>query len=560
MLVFLVDTLRADHLDPFGYERSTAPHLAAFARDAVTFERAYAPSSWTKPSTASLLTGLDPLEHGAITGSDRIDPEVGVLADLLQRRGYATAGISANPNVDPAWGFDRGFERFRDRPPATRAGDFLDLLFSEGLLERGERPSFLYLHTIDPHQPYRPPDPGRNPWPYDPGLVRSPSQINAAPDAEEVAATIDAYDGEIAYSDRIFGRLLDELRARGRYEEMLIVYVSDHGEEFLDHGRAGHQQTLYEEVVRVPLLVKFPGNDLAGRRVSAPASLLDVVPTILAAAGADPSAALQGLDLRRLASGAPPGERTLFFDLDREGKGDASFRVQAVRKGRYKLIRSSSPRERVELYDLEADPREQDDLSARSPEVVAQLGGLLDEWSLRAAQGFHLVVANEPDRTDRRFRGRLRTDGRFVDVLGRGLEEGDRIELDEGARSFAFDFTTHNRPNTAWPPPAFLVDQDALSFRLEPEDAALEVLAFEAEGCAEPALVLGGERRAASRLPLVLSAAQAELDVSAGALRACTGTDPRGQLRGQACLMRVRQAPASAADEELQEHLRALGY
>ena len=559
VLVFLVDTLRADHLDHFGYERETAPNLAAFSRDAVTYERAYAPSSWTKPSTASLLTGLDPLEHGAITGSDRIDPEAAVLGGMLRRQGYYTVGISANPtSIRPGGsivGSTASSTCLRLLAPRTSSSS----CGPTGCWRRRSGPRSSISTPSTPTSPTSRPI-QRDPWPSTtpsscgrplrstPHRTRTrsrrPSTLTTERSLTAIESSVD----------------LDEFRARGRYEGMLIVYASDHGEEFLDHGRAGHQQTLYEEVVRVPLLVKFPGNDFGGQRVSDPTSLLDVVPTILAAVGTEPPAELQGVDLRKVVTRATREERVLFFDLDRRGRGDASFRMQAVLRGRYKLIRSSSPREQILLYDIEDDPLEENDLSFRSPDVVEQLSGLLDEWSLRAAEGIHLVVANESDVTDRQFRGRFETEGRFVDVLGRGLEDGDRIELDEEARSVAFDFTTHNRPNPAWPPPEFLVDQDGLSFRLEPDDAALVVAEFEAQGFVDPSLVLGGSRREIRSLPLVLSGAETELDVSAGAFRASTSADPRGQLRGLACLMRVRQAAETAADEALGDRLRALGY
>ena len=568
-----VDTLRADHLGSYGYERATDPHLAAFAEDAVLFEAAYAPSSWTRPSTATLLTGLAPAAHGAITGADRIDPDVALLGDLLASRGYRSFGWTANPNVLDVWGFDRGFERFVDLLDGKRidtdAQHFLaELQGGQHLVEDPEgRPRFLYLHTVDPHQPYGPPrtaagevagfagfDAAERGLSFDPSLVQKPARVRPGIETQALRATVDAYDAEIAYSDAVFGALLDELRRTGRYDDALIVYTSDHGEEFLDHGSAGHQQTLFEEVVRVPLLVKFPGNVHAGRRIDAPASLLDVVPTVLRAAGAAVPQGLEGVDLRELARGAGDDQRQVFFDLDREARpGRPNFTAQGLREGRFKLIHQRSPQERTMVFDLVEDPRETNDLAASRPDLVERLGERLEERAAQGARGWHLVAVHEPNAGQRSIAFELETDGRFRNVEAHGFEDGS--DGWEGtAQRIRVWCELRNRPNPGIPPPRELLDRDWLSFTLEPADASVTVVAAP-EGAE---LAVGDADSSVDAFPRTFTA-DGDARASSATLRARTSTAPDGPLHGRLVLLHVGGSRVEV-DAALEERLRALGY
>jgi arylsulfatase A-like enzyme len=234
VIVYLVDTLRRDHLGVYGHRRDTSPRVDAFARDAIVFDNAYAPSSWTRPSTASLMTGLSPSRHRAIGRLDVVRPEHWALSEHFQAAGYRTLGFVTNPNVLAVWGFDQGFDSYLDidaESLSTRADRVIDqVLRALDALAPDER-FFLYVHTLDPHAPYAPPPP------YDQMFEVS---------GDESAAL---YDGEIAFGDEQFGRMIDWLRQRQKYDDTLIVFLSDHGEEFLDHSGTEHGHTLFEEDV-----------------------------------------------------------------------------------------------------------------------------------------------------------------------------------------------------------------------------------------------------------------------------------------------------------------------
>ena len=274
IVIYLVDTLRADHLGVYGYGRDTSPVLDRWAQGGVVFEQAYAPSSWTKPSMVSLFSGLDPISHGVEDRLDVIPENVQLLAERLKGLGYSTFGAVTNPNVLPQWGFGRGFDEYADLDsnghgtPADKVSDYVAQKIEE--LSQNQ-PFLLYLHVIDPHFPYQPPPP------YDTRFPRS----RAVP----VNMSMSQYDGEVAFVDSQFGRLLDLLGEHGLDDDTLTIFAADHGEEFWEHGALGHGGTLFEEVVRVPLVIRFPQGRHAGTRVDTRVTLSDLFPTMLGLLG-----------------------------------------------------------------------------------------------------------------------------------------------------------------------------------------------------------------------------------------------------------------------------------
>jgi arylsulfatase A-like enzyme len=350
VVVYLVDTLRADHTSVYGYARPTTPRLAELARDGVVFENAVAQSSWTRPAVASLLTSLLPAEHGAVFVRGRVMPPTETLAEMLDARGFATAAAVSNTVVSaPRTGFEQGFHVFLDRRP--QAQDTVDAAL-ERLGAMAGRPAFLYVHTMDPHIPYAPPEPWLSmfepkPTPQAPG--RDPRR-----DPDPVAnrdAFVARYDGEIAYGDAQLGRFLDELKARGLYDRALIVFLSDHGEEFYDHGDWGHGVSLYEELVRIPLVVKYPRQRGAGRRVSRLVQHVDVVPTVLRELGLPIPERLAGRPLQEAGTAA---ERPALLEVSHRGHV-----LHGVRRGREKYLRRFSPADDEVYFDLAQDPGEE---------------------------------------------------------------------------------------------------------------------------------------------------------------------------------------------------------
>ena len=301
IIVYLVDTLRADHLSTYGYKRLTSPFLDAMSTEGVTFDHAMAQSGWTRSSVASILTGLGPRAHSVLDRNDSISAEALTMQKLLGQEGYQTYAVITNINLTSRFGFDIGFDALEFLPPKVPLGpaplsDRVNDLFFEWLARRQTaRPFFAYLHTMDPHHPYTPPEPYRSRFVPDSPLARKfdqhviphlRQQLPGSSVAEGLRVATDLYDGEIAHNDAQFGLMLDRLRELGIYDSTVIIFMSDHGEEFHDHGGLGHGRTLYSEMIFVPLVIKFPSGWAAGARIDAPVQHVDLLPTILDLVGA----------------------------------------------------------------------------------------------------------------------------------------------------------------------------------------------------------------------------------------------------------------------------------
>lgn len=356
VLLIVIDTLRADHLGAYGYGRKTSPQIDVFAAGAVRYARAWSQAPWTTPSVASLLTGRQPVRFGITDVESTLPDDATLLSERLSEAGYRTGAIVSHRFVSSRWGFDQGFDHFDD----SQALDH-DAITSPAISERAIRfldehasdDFFLFLHYFDPHFAYREHDehvfPSR--WPYRGPvgpevrfgeLLRRQSSLNQA-DADELKRL---YDSEIAFTDAHIGRVLAHLEALGLGDETMVILTADHGEEFLDHARLGHTKTLYDEVLRVPLLVRIPGTPAAV--VESPVALLDVVPTVLAALGLPPAKEAEGRVLP-LPGDASREPRVIVSATQRRAPKRAAI------DDRYKLIRSADG---DEIFDLIDDPRE----------------------------------------------------------------------------------------------------------------------------------------------------------------------------------------------------------
>ncbi len=375
VVVYMIDTLRADHLGVYGYPRPISPEIDAFAARSTVFTHAFAQSGWTKSAVATMLTGLYPLSHGVLDRMDALREPVRTLPQMLRAAGYQTLGISTNPAVSSEAGLTRGFDRFVelvDRgtvPFVAQPSDKVDAELFRWLAERDAgRPFFAYLHTMDAHEPYLPPPAYRQRFAAkaDAALCRpAPKDVSAALAArpglgrDGIRDNFEAlYDAQIAHNDSQFGLVLRRLRDLGLYDKTLVVLISDHGEEFLDHGLFAHGHSLYQEILHVPLIVHWPDAQDAGRRVAAPAQQIDLLPTALAAAGIAVPAAYPGVDLRRLARQDAMAEREVVSDLSLAGT-----RISSLVTGGMHLLVRESPNPDAELYDLGRDPREQHDVA-----------------------------------------------------------------------------------------------------------------------------------------------------------------------------------------------------
>ena len=405
VLIVLFDTLRADQTEPYGAPDGTTPGISALASEGVTFDNAIAPSSWTRSSVASMLTGVLPSVHGTLDKSHSLGPRIAVLPEILKDADYTTTLVTGNLHLGKQFGFGRGFDevhesftdyrRVRRRYPSAveRADFYWEKYFQPILPEKTGRPFFLYLHELDPHSPYEPLPP------YADDLKEA--YVGDLDDRHVVArgyrfglidlepADVDhmkrLYNGEVRYMDRFLARLLAQLQKSGVRDQTLIVFVSDHGEEFGEHRGLGHGATLFEESIRVPMIWSLPGVLPEGERSAQPASLVDVTPTVLELLGLPFPVVTQGQSLlgAMLDPRAEDPQKNLVAILK-----DSH---DSLRSGRWKLIREGVQSDSFRLYDLERDPEERLDRWATHPiqgSVLKQelLWQRVEDSALRALQ------------------------------------------------------------------------------------------------------------------------------------------------------------------------------
>lgn len=381
ILVIVVDSLHAEHVSSHGYARPTTPNFDRFAAGGVQFSRAYSQSSWTLPSTASLFTGLEQEQHALRTFEDRLPADVPTLAERLKSAGYRTRAVIQTPVLASRHGLSRGFERYQLFDHSLESVERALELARDHWKEAADRPLFLYLHLAPPHMPYQPPAPFAARFgaehPEVSGSVADCRRIHRAklaPDAPEVLSLVARYDEHIAFADECVGKLLADVTRDARGRAAWIVWTSDHGEAFLQHGSQGHNATVYDEMLHVPLAFAALNAPLAPRRVNDVVSTLDVAPTLLALCGLPPLNDA-GVSLHStLLHGAALTERTLFFSS--RYKADPAVLHCAVRRGDYKLAQLG-PAGPLELYDLGNDPGERVNLAAERAALAQELAPLL---------------------------------------------------------------------------------------------------------------------------------------------------------------------------------------
>lgn len=430
ILMISVDTLRADHVSAYGHERPTTPAIDAPAAQGVLFQNAYSHAPVTSVSHMSLLTSLLPEAHGVSMWTDaatsRLSESIPTLATVLREHGYATAARTAGGYMAGVFGFDQGFSAFHETYALEQAVDE-SLAEVRRLADRSARPFFYFLHTFAVHAPYTPEEPYRGMF-ADPAyaggilsrreaLVREAGPKSAAQnraywkrvepdDPADLQHLRDLYDAGIRRTDDQLARLLGELERSGLLEHTMIVFLSDHGEEFMEHGQFLHKQ-LYQELLQVPLVIRFAGElgeRHRGRRETALVRLIDVLPTVLDALDLPIPGHVQGVSLLPLLeSGAVP-PRVLMSSWSKR-------KLQSLRLGDWKLVVQPDG---AELYDLSRDPLKRTDLSGRLPERVAEMKVVLAD-QVDASRRFHSRARRgAPVEPDPAIRERLRALG-YVD-------------------------------------------------------------------------------------------------------------------------------------------------
>jgi len=387
ILVYVVDTLRADHLGIYGYSRNVSPQIDRFGERAVVFDQAVAQTSWTKPAVASIFTGLRATAHGVNHRQHVLASRFRTMAELLAEASYRTAAFTTNAYFSTDSGLRQGFDEFVLQP--ARADRVNEQIF-DWLNRRGQDgPFFLYVHTIDPHAPYDPPESYRREFAPEvrDRIAGSFEHIRGLASGEIPRTSrtdqdlVDLYDAEVAFADRQFGLLLDNLQDRGLFDDMLILFVSDHGEGFYEHGVQGHGWDLYRESLQVPLIVK-PPRMIRGQRVAEPVQHIDLLPTLLDLLGIEAPRTLQGRSLVPLLGHDPAPESAqspIFSYMDYEGRVGMS-----LIRGPWKLIEplSSGFTPTRELYHRFRDPDERLDLEAEYPVLAGFLATLIRQQLL----------------------------------------------------------------------------------------------------------------------------------------------------------------------------------
>lgn len=458
VILIQADTLRLDHLDVYGHGRETAPVLRWMAADGTLLRNYIVQATWTKVSTPSLMTSLYPTSHGVLDFSDHLPASANTLAESYRAAGYATLSLASVLFTGQFTNLHQGFEELHEdgsfsRPGSSKtAREYVDRL-QAWLETHRDVPFFVFLHVFDPHDPYEPYRPYDSLW-ADPSHkeeherqlrevrkhIKDPLlQRFGMPSRDDlVAAGFDPekyvdydrgwYDGSIRAMDVEIGRLLERLRELGLDDETLVVFLSDHGEEFHEHGQMFHGQTVYSELTRVPFIARWPGGVARGKAIDEPVQSIDVMPTLLELSGLPQPAGLQGQSFAALLTGVPATTRandpSSAFGLAwanlkaglpalaaAQGQSPAGWKRRpaisekartseavgsppprdtesyAIVDGSWKLIRNTiRPRggPEYELYDTARDPLDKTDVAAQHPEVVARLSKALDGWKQMA--------------------------------------------------------------------------------------------------------------------------------------------------------------------------------
>lgn len=422
VLIYMIDTERADHSSVYGYSRDTTPFLRKLGVEGLVFEDSTVQATWTKPSVASLLTSLYSYSHGIINDNDTIPKGAATLAEQLRAAGYTTAGVVANPFAGRLSGLQRGFDYLyewaviqRNRTDAhDRATDSeaVNKIVFPWLEQHRDEPFFLYAHTTDPHAPYRPPagfeekfaDPADTPefdrnykslrklGEYGGGTVisRAGCVKNGVNPDRFIRRATDRYDGEILHNDWSLEQLTVKLKQLGVLDDTLIVVVSDHGEEFWEHGWTAHGQSLYQELAHGVFVMWNPKLIPAPRRISEPVQLIDVMPTVLDLLGLKIPDVVQGQSLAPFAKGQPFQRRSPVMTsryasphahgLVPENGTDTVAMLDANWKLIYREKGKQAGLKKIELYDRRSDRGETTNVASQHPQEVDRMVTEVGKW------------------------------------------------------------------------------------------------------------------------------------------------------------------------------------
>ena len=415
ILLYVVDTLRADHMSCYGYARETTPNIDRFAAENILFRNAYSAASWTRASAATILSGLLPKHNKTETLDDKLPNEIMTLAEILQENGYYTASFVTNVNLSKSLGFAQGFlkqkEFFNIEQPMTsdKLNEKIVTFLDDYLKEKDRKPLFLLVWSMDPHAPYAPLDNVKHLFDieryspidtYDFKFVEHLWRGTIRPTTSQIEFIKTRYDQEIYFNDRSFGGLMDVMKTSGIYDDALIILTADHGEEFYEHSGVGHGRTLYNEQIRIPLVLKTPLIESEERHE--PVQLIDIYPTILDLLGIQEPYPLDGISLR------PTNtlQRNLYFQnefggnssdalLDREKK--IIFNAHSYRPP----LNQDVPT--IEIFDIH-DMSEQNTLKLKGLEDEFRLQQLFSFKNRECSSEVKQVTAEISEELDRKLK------------------------------------------------------------------------------------------------------------------------------------------------------------
>lgn len=392
-ILLLIDTLRADHLGCYGYSRETSPNLDELTDDAVLFENVFSTTSWTLPAHVSLLTSLNNVNHQVLNSLQRMSPNLLTLADIMRNNDYLCAAFTGGGYLSCKYGFSKGFDIYQE---IIKNGDIsvrfdeaesLSRRAAEWLDENHYKSFFLFLHTYQPHAPYENnSDIGKiflaknAKWQKIRGkdVFRGRSRKQTVYSKKEIENIIALYDGEIRYTDEcLIKPMIDKIKELNIYDKTMIIITSDHGEEFYEHKNWLHGLTLYNESIKIPLIVKLPDSSYKGKKLPQSVRITDIMPTLLEAANIDPTSFIfDGKSLLSMINGREREDRTFYCDLNIRKIIDSSPSMYATNKNSLKFILNKKIRsswtkkivtklegEKIELYDIKKDTYETENLS-----------------------------------------------------------------------------------------------------------------------------------------------------------------------------------------------------
>lgn len=427
VILVSLDTLRADHLGCYGYPRETTPNIDELAKDSAVFMNTFASSPWTLPSHVSLMTALNCINHQVYYNNQKIDPSILTLADVLREKHYFNGAVTGGAFVSGSFGFNKGFDSYHVRGDINvpDQADRIGRASLDWIRRHKDRNFFLFVHTYQIHSPYCAPPP------YDRSFLVEDAEFTFfdlkqfrfyqenrfnPPMTEEFKQNIiDLYDAGILYTDEALIRaLIEELKALKIYDNTMVIILSDHGEEFYEHNGWAHSHSVYNETIKVPLIIKFFDSEHAGVKIKKYARLVDVMPTILDALDMDyPKQYKDGETLFNLLNNKDKGdeERIFLAELATDPIDGMIPKKTAINQGQNKLIMNEefNPQnlayftppppelEKFEIYDLEADPEEKANFALSDSGLLRRMLKLMEIHLVQKCEWTSIETENKDE-------------------------------------------------------------------------------------------------------------------------------------------------------------------